>query len=126
MHHVIRMSLFSAASAIGALSTAQCSRPSDVMLRCSAPDIRHILRVRATGQQVEDMSTVPVKLGTAQITASDYVLRFEDSRDHYVLLFRIDRASGRGTRQLFDDEQQAIRGHGGDDEIVCEPYVGVS
>ena len=124
MHPVRHMSFFSLAGVIVAASALQCSRPSDMVLECSAPDIRHVLRVRAIEHRVEDLSVVPAKQGEAEVTDSEYHLRFQEQRDRYELLFRINRSTGRGTRELFDDEQQAIRGHGGYDEIVCEPYRG--
>ena len=42
-----------------------------------------------------------------------------ERRDNYDLVLQVDRASGQGTRQLFDDEQQAIKGQGGTDAISC-------
>lgn len=124
MHQVKRVSFFSLVSAIVAVSVTQCSRPSDTVLECSAPDIRHVLRIRVVDRRVEDFSVTPIKQGDAEVTASEYLLRFEERRDRYELRFRIDKSTGRGTRELFDDEQQAIRGHGSYDEIVCEPYHG--
>ena len=124
MTHSKRMAYFSAASAILAAATIQCSRPSDVVLECSAPEIRHILRIRATVGQVDDLSASPAKHGDVELTDSEYRLRFLEKRDRYELMFRINRSNGRGTRELFDDEQQLIRGHGGYDEIVCSPYQG--
>ena len=112
------------AGIIGIMGTLGCSRPSDTVLDCSAADIRHILRIRANDRQVDDVSAVPAKHGEAELSDTGYVLRFVEYRDAYELIFRINTSTGRGTRELFDDEQQAIRGHGGYDEISCKPYVG--
>lgn len=124
MRQITQIASFSVAGAVLAVSAAQCSRPSDVVLECSAPEIRHVLRIRANNGQVDDLSASPAKHGDAELTDSEYRLRFLEQRDHYELIFRINRSNGRGTRELFDDEQQLIRGHGGYDEIVCEPYQG--
>lgn len=118
------------AAAIVAVNVAACSKaPTDTVLRCSASDIRHVFRIPASLEQVEDLSTAPAKVGQVSIAGGTYVLRFQESRDHYELVVVIDRTTGRGTRTLFDDEQQLIRGHGGFDDIVCEadvqPLMGV-
>jgi len=103
---------------------AACSGPAppqDTVLRCSAAEIQHVFRIPPDHQRVEDVSATPAKVGQLSVTDSSYVLRFEESRDHYELIVVIDRSTGRGTRTLYDDEQQVIHGHGGLDEIVCTP-----
>ena len=119
-----RTSFVRLAALLVAVNVAACSKaPTDTVLRCSASDIRHVFRIPANLEQVEDLSAAPPKVGQISIADGTYVLRFQESRDHYELVVVIDRATGRGTRTLFDDEQQLIRGHGGFDEIVCEPAV---
>ncbi len=124
MSHRSQMLYFSGICALAAASATQCSRPSAIVLECVAPDIRHVLRVAENGRTVEDLSAVPAKLGDADVSPSEYRFRFEEHRDRYELMFRVDRKTGRGTRELFDDEQQLIHGHGGFDEISCAPYQG--
>lgn len=123
MRLVTKTPLFSLGCAFVAASTVQCSRPSDIVLECSAPNIRHVLRIDVNQGAADDLSAEPVKRGEAAVSDRDYLLRFYERRDRYELMFRIDRSTGRGTRELFDDEQQPIRGHGGYDEIVCAPVV---
>ena len=65
---------------------------------------------------------MPPAQGEARLSGGVYTLTFPQPRDHYELTFRIDTATWRGTRELFDDEAQAIRGHGGFDEISCKPH----
>ena len=118
---------------LGVTGAAQCSRSarpsrptdSDTVLDCVG-DIRHVLRIRADGIHVEDLSSVPAKLGDAEVGEAEYRLRFQEPRDNYEVFFQIDRSTGKGTRRMFDDEQQAIRGHGGTDDIICTPYRGQS
>lgn len=124
MRLVTQTLLFSLASAFVAAATVQCSRPSDIVLECSAPDIRHVLRIHVNEGEAEDLLFEPAKRGEAAVSDRDYLLRFYERRDRYELMFRIDRSTGRGTRELFDDEQQPIRGRGGFDEIACVPYRG--
>ena len=110
--------------------SAQCARPAQqdgesatvvALLDCSALDIRHVLRVRAADHVVEDLTSSPAKLGVAETSATEWVLRFHEPRDNYDLVLQIDRVTGLGTRRLFDDEQQAINGHGGTDNLSCTP-----
>lgn len=98
-----------------------CSPPTDTVLDCSAGDIHHLLRIRATDGQVEDLSFTPPKRGAAEISDARYVFSFPEHRDRYELVLQVDRSTGTGTRELFDDEQQAIRGHGGTDVLTCRP-----
>lgn len=121
MHTPSRLSLVSLGSECLAAAAIQCSRPSATVLECSASDIRHVLRIHADEHRVDDLSFVPAKAGDVELTATEYLIHFYEPRDHYELLLRINRATGRGTRELFDDEQQLIRGHGGSDPIVCAP-----
>lgn len=93
----------------------------DVVLECAAGDIHHLLRVRPSAQLVEDLSFSPAKSGVAEVSASEYLLQFHEDRDKYDLVLQVDKATGKGTRRLFDDEQQPIHGHGGTDDIVCTP-----
>lgn len=124
MRHVTRTLLFSLTGVFVATSAINCSRPTDIVLECSAPDIRHVLRIHVNEGEAEDLSAEPAKRGEAAVSDRDYLLRFYERRDRYELMFRIDRSTGRGTRELFDDEQQPIRGHGGFDEIACTPVRG--
>ena len=55
----------------------------------------------------------------ADVTPAEYRLQFDEPRDHYSLLVQVNRATWTGTRMLFDDEQQVIKGHGGTDDLVC-------
>lgn len=102
----------------------QCAQPADPVLDCSASDVRHILRIHPSERTVEDLSFTPAKNGEAELSGGVYVLRFLENRDRYELIFQINAATGIGTRQLFDDEQQAIKGHGGSDEVSCKPFTG--
>lgn len=112
------------AAALGVASRAPVARSStttsaDTVLECSAVDIHHVFRIRAADHLVEDESFSPAKAGAAEVTPAEYRLLFQEPRDHYELMVRIDRASGTGTRRLFDDEQQLVKGHGGNDPITC-------
>jgi hypothetical protein len=93
------------------------------MLDCSASDIRHVLRIRAADHVVDDVSASPAMHGVAEVSDREYLLRFHEPRDSYDLVLQIDRATGTGTRRLYDDEQQVIRGHGGTDDLSCTPHV---
>ncbi|MFN7981754.1 MAG: hypothetical protein U0Q11_07840 [Vicinamibacterales bacterium] len=109
-----------------AVGTVQCARsdsattsPADTLMECRAADIRHVLRIRPASHEVDDLTFTPAKTGTADVSGTDYRLQFHESRDNYDLVLRFDATTGKGTRRLFDDEQQAIQGHGGTDDIVC-------
>jgi len=91
----------------------------DAVLECAASDIHHVFRIREAARAVEDLSFSPAKLGVADVTPAEYRLQFDEPRDHYALLVQVNRTTWTGTRQLFDDEQQAIKGHGGTDDLVC-------
>lgn len=121
-----RRLLVGLAGAIVAAGTVRCSPPppADVVLECSASDIRHVLRIRANDRQVDDLSVVPATHGDAELSDTEYLLRFLERRDRYELLFRINRVTGSGTRELIDEEEQRVPGHGGFDEISCRPYTG--
>jgi len=118
---------------LAAASSLQCSkteapvttRGADTVLECRASEIHHVLRIRAAAQEVDDLAFSPAKSGAADVSDAVYVLRFHEPRDNYDLVFEIDRSSGHGTRRLFDDEQQAIQGHGGTDDILCTPLATV-
>lgn len=104
---------------------ADCAQPdSETVLTCAASDVRHTLRIHADTGTVEDLGVTPPKVGEAEVTPARYVFRFLETRDHYELIIRIDRATGTGTRELFDDEQQAVKGHGGTDTLACETSSG--
>lgn len=109
--------------ALATIVGTACSPPAadSTVLRCSASDIHHVFRIPAGLQQVEDLSATPPRRGQVSVADGSYVLSFMDTRDHYELVVVIDRTTGRGTRELFDDEQQLVRGHGGTDAIVCVP-----
>ena len=109
-----------------AVTTAGCSTPAttaaaapDMVIDCTAGDIHHTFRINPSAHTVEDLSFSPSRRGVADVSDAEYRLQFHERRDNYDLILQIDRGSGRGTRNLFDDEQQAIKGHGGTDEIVC-------
>jgi hypothetical protein len=111
------------AGATAVAGAVQCRQSSEeTVLECSASGVHHILRIRPGARQADDLAVQPATHGEAAVSDAEYVLRFVDSRDHYEVRFRIDRVSGSGTRELFDDEQQAIRGEGGFDRITCRPY----
>lgn len=105
---------------------AGCSTPaskaaatSDIVIDCTAADIHHTFRISPTAHTVEDLSFSPARQGVADVSDSGYRLQFHERRDNYDLIVTIDRTTGQGTRNLFDDEQQAIKGHGGTDDIAC-------
>ena len=91
----------------------------DAVLECAAADIHHVFRIREAARAVDDLSFSPAKRGVADGTPAEYRLQFDEPRDHYALLVQVNRATWTGTRQLFDDEQQVIKGHGGTDDLVC-------
>lgn len=91
----------------------------ETVLECTADDIHHVFRIHPAASLVEDASVSPAKTGAAEVTPAEYRLLFQEPRDHYELMVRIDRASGTGTRHLFDDEQQLVKGHGGNDTLTC-------
>lgn len=123
----MRLVRFCAALFPMAALAAGCSSPQPEavpVLDCTAGDIHHRLRVHAAEGQVEDLSFTPVKVGTADVSDARYVLRFPEHRDRYELILTIDRSTGTGMRELFDDEQQAIKGNGGTDALTCVPDGG--
>ncbi len=98
---------------------AVAARTPDIVIECTAADIHHTFRISPAERAVDDLSVSPARRGVADVSDAEYLLQFHERRDNYDLLLQIDRATGKGTRRLFDDEQQAIKGHGGTDEIVC-------
>ena len=117
----VGVALLSIAGSITCTAPARSSSTpgSDTTLECAAGDIHHTFRIRADDHLVEDVSFSPAKAGRADVSATEYRLLFQEPRDHYELMVRIDRATGTGTRRLFDDEQQLVKGHGGTDDITC-------
>jgi hypothetical protein len=111
---------------LAAALTAACApaAPADTTLDCSAPDIHHVLRLSADGRHADDITSAVAKAGTLSLSGGEYVVRFVERRDSYETMFRIDKATFTGTRALYDDEQQPIRGHGGFDQITCRPASG--
>lgn len=115
------------AALLAVAGSVQCTAPArsssargpDATLECAAGDIHHVFRIRADDHLVEDVSSSPARTGRAEVSATEYRLLFQEPRDHYELMVRIDRATGTGTRRLFDDEQQLVKGHGGTDDITC-------
>ena len=93
--------------------------PSDTTLDCTAPDIHHVLQLDADGVHAVDITASVAKSGALSTSGNEYVVRFIAPRDNYVTMFRIDKATLTGTRALYDDEQQPIRGHGGFDPVTC-------
>lgn len=113
-----------------ALASVQCARsssesvaPAATVVECRAADIRHLLRIHPGTHEVEDLTSLPARSGRADVSGTEYRLQFHESRDSYDLVFHFNAATGKGTRLLFDDEQQAIQGHGGTDDIICTPAV---
>jgi hypothetical protein len=110
-----------------AASAAGCAAPvpslgaktPDIVIDCATSDIHHTFRISPSDGTVDDLSFAPAKRGVAEVSDRDYRLSFHERRDNYDLILLIDRASGKGTRQLFDDEQQSIKGQGGTDDIAC-------
>lgn len=110
-----------------AAAAAGCSAPvpslgaqsPDIVIDCVTADIHHTFRISPSDHVVDDLSFTPARRGIADVSDREYRLSFHERRDNYDLILLIDRASGKGIRQLFDDEQQAIKGQGGTDEIVC-------
>ena len=92
---------------------------ADAVIECAATDIHHVFRIREAARAVDDLSFSPAKSGVADVTPAEYRLQFDEPRDHYSLLVQVNRATWTGTRMLFDDEQQVIKGHGGTDDLVC-------
>ncbi len=111
----------------GVAAAAGCSAPvqsldaamPDIVIDCVTADIHHTFRINPSAHAVDDLSFSPAKRGVADVSDRDYRLSFHERRDNYDLILQIDRASGQGIRQLFDDEQQAIKGQGGTDAISC-------
>jgi hypothetical protein len=101
-----------------------CSRPVDTILDCSAQEIRDILRVHGDHRTVDDLSFTPPTVGTAEVTDTGYALRFKIAPVGYQLLFRINRFTGTGTREVLDQNGKLVVGHGGFDMISCKPYDG--
>jgi hypothetical protein len=98
-------------------------RQTAVVLDCSAQEILHILRIQGDGQFAEDLSFNPPHTGTANVTDAGYVLRFSVVPAAGQLLFRINRFTGDGTREIIDQDGKTIVGHGGFDRISCKPYT---
>ena len=110
-----------AASRCAGSNPFTAAQASDIVLECAAGDIHHTFRISPAARTVDDLSFSPVRSGTADVSDTQYLLQFHERRDNYDLFVQVDRATGKGTRSLFDDEQQAIKGHGGTDDIVCLP-----
>lgn len=125
MHGHWRLSVGTAVLSI--VGSTHCAAPvrslnppgAEATLECTAGDIHHIFRIHTAQGTVVDESRSPAKAGRAEVSAAEYRLLFEEPRDHYELMVRIDRTTGTGTRRLFDDEQQLVKGHGGTDDIAC-------
>lgn len=109
------------ASGDGGSGAGAASGATGTVLACAAGDIHHVFRIHEAAGAVDDESFTPSKRGVASVTPAAYRLQFNEPRDHYTLLVQVDRVTGSGTRQLFDDEQQVIKGHGGTDDLVCSP-----
>jgi hypothetical protein len=95
-----------------------------VVLDCSSGDIRHILRIDRATQAAEDLSSDPSdppRRGSVLLSDTGYLLRFK-APGEFSLLFRINRFTGGGTRQLLNREGTSLEGHGGFNQIVCIPY----
>jgi len=110
-----------------AVAAVRCSAPAppdgaratDIVIECVADDIHQTFRISPAERTVDDVSVSPAKHGVADVSDTEFFLQFHERRDNYDLQVHIHRATGKGTRRLFDDEQQPIKGHGGTDDIVC-------
>jgi len=109
----------------GALAAAAlgCDRRPATVLECSTTgnEIRHVLRLRGDNRVVDDLSFNPPHVGTAEVTDSGYVLRFSEVPGCQ-LLFRVNRFTGDGTRELSCNGKLIVPG--GYDTISCKPYAG--
>jgi hypothetical protein len=111
------------ATAALCLVLAGCSNlPAVTVIDCAAGDIRHILRIRTDQHTVDDLAFTPPATGTAEVSAAAFILRFKNKPADFQLLFRIDRHTGDGTRELIDSDGKSVIGHGGFDQITCKPY----
>ena len=108
-----------------AVGTVQCATrsdsprlsPADTLMECRAADIRHVLQHPPCVSAGRRCSFTPA--GPAPLTCRGPTTGCSStSRDNHDLVLRFDATNREGTR-LFDDEQQAIQGHGGTDDIVC-------
>ena len=110
-----------AASRCSGSNASTAAKAADIVIECAAGDIHHTFRISPVARSVDDLSFSPAKRGVADVSDTQYLLRFHERRDSYDLFVQVDRATGTGIRILFDDEQQAIKGHGGTDDVVCTP-----
>ncbi|MEQ1729216.1 MAG: hypothetical protein ABL982_12635 [Vicinamibacterales bacterium] len=110
-----------AASRCSGVNSSTAAQAADIVLECAAGDIHHTFRISPAARSVDDLSFSPARRGVADVSDTQYLLQFHERRDSYDLFVQVDRATGTGIRSLFDDEQQAIKGHGGTDDIVCTP-----
>jgi hypothetical protein len=100
-----------------------CSNLSAVtVIDCAAGDIRHILRIHTDRNTVDDLAFTPPTTGTAEVSDVAFILRFRVTPADHQLLFRINRYTGEGTRELIDVDGKTLTGHGGFDEISCKPF----
>jgi hypothetical protein len=104
-----------------ALSLTGCS--TETVLDCSTegPAIRDIIRIRARQGSAEDLSFSPARSGTATVTDNEYTLRFTGIPPGYELLFRINRFTSGGTRELIGPDGKTI--NGAFYLISCKPYT---
>jgi hypothetical protein len=117
------MTLRTGATAALFLVLAGCSNlPAVTVIDCAAGDIRHILRIHTDRHTVDDLAFTPPAAGTADVSAGAFILRFRNQPADFQLLFRINRYTGDGTRELIDSEGKSVTGHGGFDQITCKPY----
>jgi hypothetical protein len=102
---------------------AQPPPAADVVIECSTlGGVTHILRVSGDGRTAEDLSFAG-RTGTAEVTDGEYRMRFNTEPTGYHVLFRINRYTGEGYRQLTDQDGHLVSGPGGNDSIKCSPYT---
>jgi hypothetical protein len=110
------------AAALCLFLTGCSNLPAVTVIDCAVGDSRHILRIHTDQQTVDDLAFTPPATGTAEVSDAAFILRFRNKPTDYLLVFRIDRYTGGGTRELIDSDGKTVTGHGGFDQISCKPY----
>jgi hypothetical protein len=109
-------------TALFLLLTGCSNLPAVTVIDCAAGDIRHILRIHTDQRTVDDLAFTPPTTGTAEVSDAAFTLHFKNKPTDFQLLFRINRYTGDGTRELIDADGKTVTGHGGFDQISCKPY----
>lgn len=107
------------------MTVAGCSRSGPV-LDCGAaarPAIRDILAIHVNSETAENLTLIPTRVGTLEVTGGEYTIHFVNFSDRYELRFRINRATSDGTRQLVDTLSGKTVAQSFD-TIFCKPYHG--